>query len=91
MTKLEEIARAIDPGAFNQTVFLGNQPKVARRIERSMDSARAAVEAMREPTEAMNIAAEKKEMEVAKSRFIMTYEEMYHAMIGGILNEALKK
>ena len=74
---VERVARAIDPEAFNER--LPSSVHEPRR-NRANDAARAAIEAMREPTEAM--------VDVAwqKLRGNLRPDEYYRHMIDAALN-----
>lgn len=76
---VEKVARAIDPFAWK------NQPKMPRRCEASLSSARAAIEAMREPTDEMEAAAYAHDDSGAQ--LSCAYDEIYTAMIDAALKE----
>lgn len=102
MTKIEEIARAIDPAAweslevyirmkgYDDPFEIQNLKLKNISIARSMTRARAAVEAMREPTEAMALAlldevSRLTEQGVKSHGFIAIWA--YRAMIDSILSD----
>ncbi|MFC3072370.1 hypothetical protein [Shinella pollutisoli] len=113
MSKVEQVARAIEPRAFSQFESLrdyclknGDDEAESHRtaewahgheIRQALEKARAAIEAMREPTEAMMSAAiEKIGYEVdwvgglmgsSYSAGVQVLADGYRASIGAALNE----
>ena len=90
---IERVARAIDPYAWR------NEKKMPVRVLASLEAARAAIEAMREPTEGLHEAAE--EISVYYDDFscgdgnitlgLQGYREKFNGIWGQLIDAALKE